>query len=164
MAEDEKVMVIDNGSGFIKAGFGGDASPTSIFPTYVGRPKHLGRGMNTSYVGDEAQNFLGNMTLEHPIKHGIIEDWYNMEKIWEYTFEEKLKYESKNSSILLTEMPLNPKQNREKTAEIIFEKFEASKFFLVNQSVSGIIANGINTGIILNSGECKYLKNVYLQI
>jgi actin beta/gamma 1 len=33
-------LVIDNGSGMCKAGFGGDDAPTTVFPSIVGRPKH----------------------------------------------------------------------------------------------------------------------------
>ena len=34
-------LVIDNGSGMCKAGFGGDDAPRSVFPSLVGRPKRL---------------------------------------------------------------------------------------------------------------------------
>lgn len=33
-------LVVDNGSGMCKAGFGGDDAPTTVFPSIVGRPKH----------------------------------------------------------------------------------------------------------------------------
>ena len=43
MAMDECVaLVIDNGSGMCKAGFGGDDAPRAVFPSLVGRPKPLG--------------------------------------------------------------------------------------------------------------------------
>ena len=35
-------VVIDNGSGCVKAGFAGDDAPRSVFPSIVGRPKHPG--------------------------------------------------------------------------------------------------------------------------
>ena len=35
-------VVVDNGSGCIKAGFAGDDAPRSVFPSIVGRPKHPG--------------------------------------------------------------------------------------------------------------------------
>ncbi len=34
-------IVIDNGSGILKAGFAGDEKPKSVFPSFVGRPKHV---------------------------------------------------------------------------------------------------------------------------
>ena len=44
-------IVIDNGSGMIKAGFAGDPVPKVNFPNYVGRPKHT-RVMAGSLEGD----------------------------------------------------------------------------------------------------------------
>ncbi|EGG18838.1 hypothetical protein DFA_02577 [Cavenderia fasciculata] len=41
MYEDDKptAIVIDNGSGMVKAGFGGDDAPRAVFPSIVGRPR-----------------------------------------------------------------------------------------------------------------------------
>ena len=33
-------LVIDNGSGMVKAGFAGEDAPRAVFPSVVGRPKH----------------------------------------------------------------------------------------------------------------------------
>lgn len=32
-------LVVDNGSGMVKAGFAGDDAPRAVFPSVVGRPK-----------------------------------------------------------------------------------------------------------------------------
>lgn len=42
MEEEVTAVVIDNGSGSIKAGFAGDDAPRSVFNTIVGRPKMPG--------------------------------------------------------------------------------------------------------------------------
>ncbi len=34
------IVVIDNGSGMVKAGFAGEDAPRAVFPAIVGRPKH----------------------------------------------------------------------------------------------------------------------------
>ena len=34
-------LVIDNGSGMVKGGFGGDDAPRAVFPSIVGRPRHV---------------------------------------------------------------------------------------------------------------------------
>ena len=62
MVDDEAktVVVIDNGSNTIKAGFAGDDAPRAVFPSIVGRPRHItvmaGMGNKDAYVGDEAQS------------------------------------------------------------------------------------------------------------
>lgn len=36
---DSPPVIIDNGTGLIKCGFGGDDAPRHVFPSVVGRPK-----------------------------------------------------------------------------------------------------------------------------
>lgn len=149
-------LIIDNGSGFTKAGFIGQDKPIIEFPTNVGHeyPNRFNKTSNISYVGNVSDELLGILNWERPIKYGIVEDWHNMEKIWEFTFEQ-LGCHSRNCTVLLTESPLNPKSNREKTTEIMFEKFGVSKFFLANRSVLALYGYGQQSGIVLNSGESK---------
>ena len=40
MEENSEILVIDNGSGIIKAGFSGEDHPRCIFPNIVGIPKN----------------------------------------------------------------------------------------------------------------------------
>lgn len=88
MAEDNdaKTIIIDNGSGMMKAGFAGDEAPCSVFPAVVGRPKAAsamqGVTQKSEYVGDEAQQKRGVLNLQYPIETGIVKDWDDMEKVW----------------------------------------------------------------------------------
>ncbi len=41
MAEDNQILVVDNGSGVVKAGFSGEDGPRSIFPSIIGRPRNI---------------------------------------------------------------------------------------------------------------------------
>lgn len=52
-------VVIDNGSGVIKAGFAGDQTPKCRFANFVGRPKHT-RVMAGALEGDL---FIGKLIL-----------------------------------------------------------------------------------------------------
>ncbi|KAI8868353.1 actin related protein 1 [Ramicandelaber brevisporus] len=151
--DDIAALVIDNGSGMIKAGSAGDDAPRSVFPSIVGRPRHqgvmVGMDKKESYVGDEAQSKRDNLALRYPIEHGIVNNWDDMERIWRQTFSNKLRVAPEEHPVLLTEAPLNPKINREKMTQIMFETFNTPAFY----AVLSLYHSGKTSGIVLDSGD-----------
>ncbi|KAI9010679.1 actin-related protein [Hyaloraphidium curvatum] len=150
-------VVIDNGSGVIKAGFAGDDQPKCFFPSYVGRPKHVrimaGAVEGDTFIGRKAQELRGLLKINYPMRHGIVESWDDMERIWQHVYSEELKTLPEEHPVLLTEAPLNPRQNRERAAQILFETFNVPALFMSVQAVLALYASGRTTGLVLDSGD-----------
>jgi len=156
---EESPIVCDNGSGMVKAGIAGDDAPRCVFPSIIGKPKAtvsqamVGGDDKEIYVGDEAQAKRGMLKLEYPIEHGIVKDWDYMDKIWHHTFFNELRVDPTEHSVLLTEAPLNPKGNREKMTQIMFETFQVPNMYVAIQAVLSLYASGRTTGIVMDSGD-----------
>lgn len=88
-------IVLDNGSGTIRAGFAGEDLPKCYFPSFVGRPKHLrvlaGALEGDVFIGKRAEELRGLLKIRYPLEHGIVTDWDDMERIWQFMYQEELK-------------------------------------------------------------------------
>lgn len=152
-------VVIDNGSGMIKAGFAGDDDVKLVHPSFVGRPKHqrvmagaVEGDAGEIFVGERAEKFRGILSLKYPMEHGIVQHWDDMELIWRHVYSE-MKVNAEEHPVLLTEAPLNPRKNRERAAEIFFETFGCPALFVSAQAILSLYASGRTTGVVLDSGD-----------
>lgn len=154
-------VIIDNGTGIMKAGFAGADKPRVIFRSYVGRTKHervmAGSGAldgSDIFVGTKVDEHRGAFILSYPMENGIINNWDDMERIWDHIYtKENLNVKSEEHVVLLTESPLNPYSNREKAAEYFFERFNAPGMFCAPQAILSLYSSGRTTGVVLDSGE-----------
>jgi len=154
-----RAVVIDNGTGFTKVGFSSDDKPKDIFPTIVGIPKFVPllfsqpTTLKEVYVGHEALRMRGLLKLIYPMEHGIVKDWDAMEQIWRYIFRDILGVNPARHPVLLTEPPLNPRSNREKMAEIMFETFKVPALYIGMQALLSAYAVEKTTALILDIGD-----------
>jgi len=156
-----QALIIDNGSGMCKAGVAGEDAPRTVFPYIVGRPKHKalfegpqdGGQQDICIVGNEAQAKRGILSLKYPMEHGVVTDWDDMERVWHHCFHHELRMDPEEYNVLLTEAPLNPKFNREKMTQIMFETFNTPGIFVAIQAVMALFASGRTNGIVLDSGD-----------
>ncbi|OAA75891.1 Actin-like protein [Akanthomyces lecanii RCEF 1005] len=150
-------IVIDTGGGQVKAGLAGEDAPFAVFPTIVGEPKQKnamsGVEAKSLYVGNEASQKRGILSLKYPVEHGVITDWAAMEMIWGHTFNSQLRVTPSDHPVLLSECPMNPKSNREKMMEIMFDTFQAPAAYVQITAVLALYASGRTTGLVLDSGD-----------
>ena len=162
-AEAASVIVIDAGCSTVRVGFSDEDRPRAAFPTVIGRPRQLGFGQKGhDYVGDEARFKAGILNLKNPIEHGLVTDWEGMERIWHHTFHEVLRVAPDKHPVLLTEVPLNPKANRERVARIMFETFNVPALCVALPAFLSLFASGRTTGIVLDCGAgVTYAAPIY---
>lgn len=92
--------------------------------------------------GDEVLKYRDFLDVSYPMENGIIQNWDDMELLWQHTFQERLGVRTEEHKILLTEPPLNPKRNREKMLEMMFDKFAFQGAYISVQAVLTLYAQG----------------------
>jgi hypothetical protein len=119
-------------------GYAGNCEPSFIIPTVIGtRDGNVSRSSGKAagsiddldfVIGDDA---LGSgssggsspYNVNYPVRHGMVENWDNMERFWQRSVFKYLRCDPSEHAFLLTEPPMNTPENRELTAEIMFETF-----------------------------------------
>jgi len=162
-------VVIDNGTGYTKMGYAGNFEPNYIVPTLIAtcqadkmRKKDVIDDLDF-YIGAEASVKRENYNVDYPIRHGIVDNWDNMEKYWSRCIYQYLCCDPEEHYMLLTEPPLNTPENREYTAEIMFETFNVPGLYIAVQAVLALCAslltkndagkNAAVTGTVIDSGD-----------
>ncbi|ODV73326.1 actin-related protein 3 [Cyberlindnera jadinii NRRL Y-1542] len=115
------------------------------------------------FIGDEAIEASNTQaySLSYPIRHGQIENWDHMERFWKNSIFKYLRCEPEDHYFLLTEPPLNAPENREHTAEIMFESFNCAGLYIAVQAVLALAASWTSskvvdrslTGTVIDSGD-----------
>eukprot|EP00930_Biecheleria_cincta_P025780 TRINITY_DN18293_c0_g3_i1.p1 TRINITY_DN18293_c0_g3~~TRINITY_DN18293_c0_g3_i1.p1 ORF type:complete len:1055 (-),score=215.11 TRINITY_DN18293_c0_g3_i1:64-3228(-) len=145
--EEDTSLVISMGAGSVQAGTSGEDAPKSVFENLV----NVGQD-DCSVVGDPSSKAVLGSRLIYPMNElGYVQDWDALEKVFHHTFYNELRVAPEDHPVLMTEPVLNPKVNREKITQIMFETFNVPAFYLVQTSVLGLYASGRTTGLHLDA-------------
>ena len=156
------VIVFDNGTGYMKAGLSNKETPMCTIPALIGRPmlrfkqKIENIELKPIMIGDEVSPVRSLLELTYPMEEGIIKNAGDMEILWDYVLQKKLKINKsdfKNRKLLITEAPNNPTKNKEKMAQILFEKIGIGFFNIEPQAKMTLYCEGGETGVVLDSGD-----------
>jgi actin-related protein 3 len=147
-------------------GYAGNSVPDYIVPTVIAKPKKDAKAKQAEtadlefYIGEDAMDVRLNYTLENCLSEGIITDWDNIEKYWQRCLFQYMRCDPEEHYVLLTEPPLNPPENREYTAEIMFETFNVPGLYIGVQAVLALIASRLHkeaekvlTGTVIDAGD-----------
>eukprot|EP00761_Pharyngomonas_kirbyi_P000577 gb/GECH01000577.1/.p1 GENE.gb/GECH01000577.1/~~gb/GECH01000577.1/.p1 ORF type:complete len:375 (+),score=76.20 gb/GECH01000577.1/:1-1125(+) len=151
------MIVLDSGSGMLKIGYAGDNTPLAEVHSVIGRPKYdktmMGLGEKEFYVGVEAQFRRGALSLRHPVEHGVVTDWDDMQRLLHDAFYIQLRRVPEEYPVLITEAIFNPKTNREQMAELMFETFDVPELCIANTALLSLLSSAQYTGLVLESGD-----------
>ncbi|XP_071901841.1 actin-related protein 4-like isoform X3 [Coffea arabica] len=170
--DEVSAIVVDLGSHTCKAGYAGEDAPKAVFPSVIGSidqmevdepdnpdknsgsvPDSKSKAKRKLYVGSQALGFRrDHVEVLSPIKDGIVADWEIVESIWDHAFKECLLIDPKEHPMLLAEPCANSQQQREKSAEIMFEKYQVPALFLAKNAVLTAFASGRATSLVVDSG------------
>ena len=87
------------------------------------------------------------------VEHSVVTKWSDMENILHHTFYNELRVAPEENPVLLTEVPLNPKANRERMTQIIFETFNVHAMYMATQTTLSLYASERTTGLVMDSGD-----------
>lgn len=177
MASGLPACVVDIGTGYTKMGFAGNTEPHYIFPSTIAVKESKSASKHVAgiddldfYIGDDCmkpetdpsapKQVVPGYSLKYPLRHGMVDDWDLMERFMEQAVFKYLRAEPEDHYFLLTEPPLNTPENREFTAEIMFETFNVPGLYIAVQAVLALAASWTSsksertlTGTVVDSGD-----------
>lgn len=148
-----------------EVGYDPDQTYTIVFPSIVGRPilraeERVGSAViKDIMIGDEAAENRNYLQVTQPMEHGIVRNWEDMKHLWDYTFDEKLKVDPRGRKVLLTEPPMNPKANRQRMVQVMFEEYGFQGVYIAIQAVLTLYAQG---GCFSEAWSCIRIKDGYI--
>lgn len=152
-------IVIDNGSGYIKAGWSGEDSPRVVVPSIVGKVTPPEPGKPTTSVFGNSLNLKNPASaFSFPIERGVLKDnkkdLEDMKDLWYHILRNELNQQDlSNTNVLITDAILNSRDNKTLIAQIFFENFGVNSLGIMPAPVLSLFATGRARGVVVESGE-----------
>lgn len=95
--EKSNIVILDNGSGYLKCGFSNLNVPSHNIPALIGRPmlrfaEHIEDfEIKPIMIGDEIIPVRSLLEISHPMEEGMIKNTEEMAMLWDYALSSKVK-------------------------------------------------------------------------
>ena len=154
-------IIIDIGTSSIKAGLSGQEKPSLVFPNYFGEMKYsksvgiLKEDDKKKRIGKDCDKYFGVIKLKYPLTHGVFNDDKDIEIIFDHIYSnlDMSITEIKEHPVLIAEPLLNPQQNRQKIAKLLFDKYKIEHLFFASQPILSLFSTSSTSGAVLESGD-----------
>lgn len=95
------------------------------------------------------------LDVRRTVDRGVITDYEDFGRIMRQVLEEEMhlsKEEIMDSPVFITEVPFNPKANREAMTRALFDNLNVAALYVANTSSLGLFASGRVTGVVVDIG------------
>ena len=155
--DSKSFIVIDNGTGYIKAGYSGEDTPKIIIPTVASIVESQDQGKSrTIYCGSDINLRTPETPLSFPIDRGVIkdteQDWGCMAYIWEHIIKNLMQEEVASANVLITDPILNSRENRQRMAQVFFETLGVNSLGIMPAPVLSLFSIGRSRGLVVDVG------------
>lgn len=153
-------VVMDLGSGSIKAEFAGAENP-KVFQNVIGEVKHKAaipqqslEGLIDSnyFVSNDVSKHRGVLKLSYPMQNGHVNDWDAMTRVLHHV-DGALGSDPKDHSILVSEAALTSRTQRATLGQILFEQLQHPSILFSVQALMSLYSTGNTTGVVLDVGD-----------
>ncbi|XP_069863898.1 actin-like protein 10 [Dipodomys merriami] len=144
-------VVVDQGSGFTKAGFAGEHHPRVVLKS-SSLVSIWDRKAQPGVRGEPGCELASGVARAHPIKHGVVTDWEALEGLWERLLVGGLRLSPEQWPVLVSDSPTAPPKGREKTAELLFEALAVPACLMANTSLLALCSTGALSGLAVEAG------------
>ena len=153
-------VVVDIGGHSARFGFSGEDMPSVVVPSLVGISPERESSRKTYHVGQSARLPRSHMELKRPLDLGVIEDYDLFEALLSYGIRELGGPRASNdpsvvareNPLLFTEPSQIPSTQRDRVAEIAFERFGVPAIYLAKTAVLQAFSVGRSSALIVDIG------------
>lgn len=146
----DNAVVIDMGTSLTRIGFGGEDSPRLLYPSIVGaHPTDRNAPLECF---NKAQQHRESLHCSRVLSKGLVQDWNAWTAMMQSLFDQLNLYKDPNAPLLISEVALAPREQREKMVEILFEQVQAQAVYFSTAPVMAMYASGRTSGMVIEMG------------
>ncbi|KDE08803.1 hypothetical protein MVLG_00908 [Microbotryum lychnidis-dioicae p1A1 Lamole] len=153
--DEVSALVLDIGSDTVRAGYAGEDTPKTIFPSVYSTVPASEADPTPSYShGNSVHLYRPHAVHSTFISDGLVTDWEAAERAIDHAFFDRMRLENLAEFPLLTTEPSwNTQSNKEKMCELAFEKYHAPAYYAVDKAVMSAFASGKGSALVVDVGH-----------
>jgi len=146
--EEDSIIVIDNGSSFIKVGVTGEEVPRFVIPTLVYKNPETGKFLcGYDALNANSANAINPLDPRKPV------NWDMITILWKYIFYKELNIDPYDHCVVVSELPFMSTPSKKAMEKIFFDDLCVPGMKIMNSAISSLFASGNTSGLIVSVGN-----------